>query len=56
MGFLIPLYSRSIMIPSGVIYLMGGEDAHGVVRSDVYKFNAANYEENTKLEMKVGNF
>jgi len=43
------------MIPSGVIYLMGGEDSNGAVRSEVYKYNAANYEENTKLEMKVGN-
>lgn len=53
LAFTIPLYSRSIMIPSGIIYLMGGEDSGGQVRSEVYKFNAANYEENTKLEMKV---
>ena len=52
--FNIPLYSRSLIVPSGQVYLMGGEDATGTVRSEVYRFNALNYEENAKMEMKVG--
>ncbi len=52
-NFSIPLYSRSIMIPSGMIYLMGGEDHNSIVRGEVFKYNATNYEENTKLELKV---
>lgn len=53
MAFSVPLYSRSIMVPSGMIYLLGGEDSAGTVRAEVYRYNATQYEENTKLEMRV---
>lgn len=50
--FKIPPFSRSIMVPSGEIYLIGGEDPETGAKKDVYAFDLANMDHDHGLHPK----
>ncbi len=48
--FKIPAYSRSILTPSGVIYLIGGEDPNTGAKNTVYKYDLNQRDNNLNLK------
>lgn len=50
--FKIPPFSRSIMVPSGEIFLIGGEDPETGAKKDVYSFDVGNMELDHSLHPK----
>jgi len=50
-NFKLPSYSRSIITPTGHIYLMGGEEPEMTTRDDVYVYDC-NVENNDMLEIR----
>ena len=49
----IPTFSRSIMIPEGKIFLLGGEDPEGQPKREIYQFDLANLDSDHILEAKA---
>lgn len=52
MPFKIPPFSRSIMIPSGEIFMIGGEDPESGAKKEVYSFDVSNMELDHSLHPK----
>jgi hypothetical protein len=50
--FKIPLFSRSIMVPSGGIFLIGGEDSENGAKKDVYCFDTTTMDVDHSLHPK----
>lgn len=50
--FKIPPFSRSIMVPSGEIFLIGGEDPETGAKKDVYSFDLSNMDHDHGLHPK----
>lgn len=50
--FKIPPFSRSIMVPSGEIFLIGGEDPETGAKKDVYSFDVSNMDLDHSLHPK----
>lgn len=49
----IPNFSRSIVIPEGKIFLLGGEDPEGQPKKEIYQFDLANLDSEHILEPKA---
>ena len=49
----IPTFSRSIMIPEGKIFLLGGEDPEGQPKREIYQFDLENLDSDHILESKA---
>lgn len=52
-NFKIPSYSRSVLIPLGHIYLLGGEEPELVTRDDVYMYDCNVGPGNCSLQIRV---
>jgi hypothetical protein len=49
----IPNFSRSIVIPQGKIFLLGGEDPEGHPKKEIYQFDLLNLDSEPVLEPKA---
>lgn len=52
-NFKVPSYSRSVLTPTGQIYLMGGEEPEMNTRDDVYMYDTTVAEPNNNLHIRV---